>query len=77
VLFERLGKSRRRLVANAGRNPGDSVVARFEHERGLVHPTRDKVTVHGLADDLKSALTGALSSQAPTLIEVPTAAEGF
>jgi hypothetical protein len=50
VLFERLGKSRRRLIADAGRNPGDGVVARFEHERGLVHPTRDEVTVHRLAD---------------------------
>src|SRR5580704_8046356 len=29
------------------------------------------------ADDLKQALTAALSSQAPTLIEVPTRAEGF
>ena len=25
MLFERLGKSRRRLIANAGRNPGDGV----------------------------------------------------
>ena len=50
MLFERLGKSRRRLIANAGRNPGDGVVARFEHECRLVHPTRDEVTVHGLAD---------------------------
>lgn len=29
------------------------------------------------ADDLKQALTAALGSQAPTLIEVPTRAEGF
>jgi thiamine pyrophosphate-dependent acetolactate synthase large subunit-like protein len=29
------------------------------------------------ADDLKQALRAALSSQAPTLIEVPTRAEGF
>jgi benzoylformate decarboxylase len=29
------------------------------------------------ADDLKQALAAALSSQAPTLIEVPTLAEGF
>ena len=29
------------------------------------------------ADDLKQALTAALGSQAPTLIEVPTLAEGF
>ena len=51
MLFERLGKSRRRLIANAGRNPGDGVVARFEHECGLVHPTRDEITVHRLADE--------------------------
>jgi benzoylformate decarboxylase len=29
------------------------------------------------ADDLKQALTAALGSQAPTLIEVATLAEGF
>ena len=29
------------------------------------------------ADDLKQALAAALGSQAPTLIEVPTLAEGF
>ena len=29
------------------------------------------------ADELKQALTAALASQAPTLIEVPTLAEGF
>ena len=29
------------------------------------------------ADDLKQALTAALGSQAPSLIEVPTRAEGF
>jgi len=29
------------------------------------------------ADDLKQALTAALDSQAPTLIEVATLAEGF
>jgi benzoylformate decarboxylase len=29
------------------------------------------------ASDLKQALTAALGSQAPTLIEVPTLAEGF
>ena len=51
MLFERLGKSRRRLVANPARNPGDGVVARFEHQCRLVHPSRDKVTVHGLADE--------------------------
>jgi hypothetical protein len=50
MFFERLGKSRRRLIANAGRNPGDGVVARFEHECGLIHPMRDEVMVHGLAD---------------------------
>jgi hypothetical protein len=51
VLFERPGKSRRRLIAYAGCNPGDGVVARFEHECGLIHPTRDEVTVHWLADE--------------------------
>jgi hypothetical protein len=51
VFFEHLGKCRRRLIANAGRNPGDGVVTRFEHECGLVHPTRDDVTVHRLADE--------------------------
>ncbi len=51
MLFERLGKSRRRLIANAGRNPGDGVVARFEHQCGLVHPSRDEVTIHRLADE--------------------------
>jgi hypothetical protein len=55
VFFERLGKSRRRLIANAGRNPGDGIVARFEHEGGLVHPTRDEVTVHRLADETGKA----------------------
>jgi benzoylformate decarboxylase len=29
------------------------------------------------ADDLKRALTAALGSETPTLIEVPTSAEGF
>jgi len=29
------------------------------------------------ADDLRQALTAALGSQAPTLIEVPARAEGF
>ena len=51
MLFERLGKSRCRLVANAARNAGDGVITRFEHERGFVHPTRDEVTVHRLADE--------------------------
>ena len=51
MLFERLGKSRRRFVADPGRNPGDGVVAGFEHQRGLIHASRDEVTVHGLADE--------------------------
>jgi hypothetical protein len=55
VLFERFGKSRRRLVPNPGRNLGDGVVAGFEHQCGLVHPTRDEVTVHRLADQPSKA----------------------
>ena len=55
MLFERLGKSRRRLIANPHRNPGDGFVARFEHQSGLVHPTRDEVTVHRLADEPRKA----------------------
>jgi hypothetical protein len=51
MLFERFGKSRRRLIANPGRNPGYGVVAGFEHQCGLVHPSRDEVTVHGMADE--------------------------
>jgi hypothetical protein len=26
---------------HVGRNPGNGVVARFEHERGFIHPARD------------------------------------
>lgn len=55
MLFERLGKCRCRLVANAARNPGDSVIARFEHEGGLIHPTRDEVAVDRLADETGKA----------------------
>ena len=47
MLMEHLRERHRRLIADAGRNPGDGFVARFEHERGLVHPARDQVTVHG------------------------------
>jgi hypothetical protein len=37
---ERLGKSRRRLIANAARNPGDGVVARFEPQHYSFSPGR-------------------------------------
>jgi hypothetical protein len=55
VLMERLRKRRHRLVANARGDPGDGVVARCEHEGGLVHPTRDQVAVHRLADEPREA----------------------
>ena len=74
MLFERLGKSRRRLIANAARNPGDGVVARFEHECGLVHPSRDEVTVHGLADESGKASREGRASEpyvAPQLAKGP------
>ena len=51
MLFECLGKSGRRLVADPSRNPGDGIVAGFEHQCSLVHASRDEVTVHGLADE--------------------------
>jgi len=47
VLMEHLRERNRRLIADAGRSPDDGFVDRFEHERGLVHPARDQVTVHG------------------------------
>ena len=50
MLFERVGKSRRRLVADPRRDLCDGVVARFEHQRGLIHPSRQEVTIYRLAD---------------------------
>ena len=50
MLFERLRKSRRRLVTDPRRDLWDGVVARFEHSRGLVHPSRHEVTIYRLAD---------------------------
>jgi hypothetical protein len=61
VLMEHLRKGGRRLVADASRNPGDGVVVRFEHERGLVHSAGDQVTMHGLADEPRKASREAMS----------------
>ena len=80
MLFERLGKSRGRLIANAGRNPGDCVVARFEHERGLVHPTRDEVAVHRLADEIGKASREGRAAEphmAPQRVKGPRALGAF
>jgi len=49
VLFDAFGKSRRRLIATRVATAWRSSI--FEHECGLVHTTRDEVTVHRLADE--------------------------
>lgn len=80
MLFERLRKSRRRLVTDARRDLWDGVVARFEHQRGLVHPSRHEVTVHRLADKPGKASgegRAAKPHMAPQLPESPRAPRMF
>lgn len=52
---EHFRKRRRRLIADAGRNAGDGIVARFEHDRSRIHPARDQVAVHWLTDEARKA----------------------
>jgi hypothetical protein len=67
---EQLRKRGRSLVADTGRNPCNSLVACFEQKRGLRHPARDQIAVHGLADELSEASRKRRPTKSHALPEV-------
>ena len=68
--MEQLRKCGSGLVADPGRDPRNPLVACFEQKRGLRHPARDQITVHGLADELGEASRKRRAAEPHALPEV-------
>ena len=74
ISTEELRERRGRFVANASGDLGYSIVAGFDQRGGLLHPVRDQVTVHGLANEGGKAACERRAAQAhvpPELAESP------
>src|SRR5207245_10695503 len=74
ISTEELRERRGRFVANASGDLGYSIVAGFDQRGGLLHPLRDQITVHGLANGGGKAACERRAAQAhvpPELAESP------
>jgi hypothetical protein len=74
ISTEELRERRGRFVANVSGDLGYSIVAGFDQRGGLLHPVRDQITVHGLANEGGKAVCERRAAQAhapPEIAESP------